>query len=307
MGGLEELFAKLFSRVGARAFSEYGVIGIVSVLVAYFLLLSASKVAWYSFGRREELRTWFRTIGAAVRGKHRHMNSEAIHSIICAAALLIAAFSQWPYFIYVLLRLFICCSSAYIAAKSYSRHRVPLTWLFGAVAVLFNPVLPVRMARSDWAATNAVTALFFIAFSAYLIWDSQFRRRVRQPRHTAEVVLAAAAICDEIGGHDTRILELDPTDTTLSDFFVVTSAANRPQVIAIADEIGVRLKHDFGLCANVEGSSSDWILLDYIEFVIHIFLAEKRGFYDIERLRKSAKSFTPVEFDKEVKLEFHHS
>ena len=44
-----------------------------------------------------------------------------------------------------------------------------------------------------------------------------------------------------------------------------------------------------------------WVLLDYVDFVVHVFLAERRAFYDIERLRKSARPLTPAEFDAELK------
>jgi ribosome-associated protein len=113
----------------------------------------------------------------------------------------------------------------------------------------------------------------------------------------------AAAICEEKKGEDTRILELDPVDSGLSDFFLVTSATNERQATAIADEIELRLKREFGVYAHsVEGRRvGEWILLDYVDFVVHVFLAEKRAFYDIERLRKSAKPFTPAEFDAHLK------
>jgi len=90
-------------------------------------------------------------------------------------------------------------------------------------------------------------------------------------------------------GQDTRILELDPIDSGLSDFFLVTSASNDSPGGRIADEIEARLKRDFGVYAHsVEGRrKGDWILLDYVDFVVHVFLAERRAFYDIERLRKS--------------------
>jgi ribosome-associated protein len=116
-------------------------------------------------------------------------------------------------------------------------------------------------------------------------------------------VQAAAAVCEDKKGQDTRILELDPIDSGLSDFFLVTSASNDRQAVAIADEIEARLKRDFGVYAHsVEGRrKGDWILLDYVDFVVHVFLAERRAFYDIERLRKSARPLTPSEFDAELK------
>jgi ribosome-associated protein len=122
-------------------------------------------------------------------------------------------------------------------------------------------------------------------------------------QQTRILVQAAAQICEEKKGEDTRILELDPIDAGLSDFFLVTSASNDRQAIAIADEIEHRLKKEFGVFPNsVEGRrKGDWILLDYVDFVVHVFLSERRAFYDIERLRKSARPLTPAEFESELK------
>jgi ribosome-associated protein len=119
---------------------------------------------------------------------------------------------------------------------------------------------------------------------------------------TRILVQAAAAACEDKKGEDTRILELDPVDSGLSDFFLVTSATNDRQAIAIADEVELRLKRNFGVLANsVEGRrQGEWILLDYVDFVVHVFLAERRSFYDIERLRKSARPLSPAEFDSEL-------
>jgi ribosome-associated protein len=116
-------------------------------------------------------------------------------------------------------------------------------------------------------------------------------------------VQTAAAVCEDKKGLDTRILELDPIDSGLSDFFLITSASNDRQAIAIADEIEDRLKKNFGVFPNsVEGRRhGQWILLDYVDFVVHVFLADRRAFYDIERLRKSARAATPAEFDAELK------
>jgi ribosome-associated protein len=124
-------------------------------------------------------------------------------------------------------------------------------------------------------------------------------------QQTRILVQAAAAVCEDKKGADTRILELDPIDAGLSDFFLVTSASNDRQAIAIADEIEHRLKKEFGVTANsVEGRrQGEWILLDYVDFVVHVFLTERRAFYDIERLRKSARPLTPAEFDAELKAE----
>jgi ribosome-associated protein len=107
---------------------------------------------------------------------------------------------------------------------------------------------------------------------------------------TRAMVLAAAAACEDKKAEDIRILELDPQDSGFTDFFLIASGTNERQVQAISDEIEMRMKREFGTFANsVEGRrQSEWILLDYVDFVAHIFVAEKRAFYDIERLRKSA-------------------
>jgi ribosome-associated protein len=122
-------------------------------------------------------------------------------------------------------------------------------------------------------------------------------------QQTRILVQAAAAACEDKKGQDTRILELDPIDAGLSDFFLVTSATNDRQAVAIADEIEHRLRKEFGAFPNsVEGRrQGEWILLDYVDFVVHVFLVERRAFYDIERLRKSARPLTPAEFDAELK------
>lgn len=107
---------------------------------------------------------------------------------------------------------------------------------------------------------------------------------------TRRMVLAAAAACEDKKAEDTRILELDPMDSGFTDFFLISSGSNTRQVVAIADEIEMRMKREFSTYPNsVEGRrQGEWVLMDYVDFVVHVFLTEKRAFYDIERLRKSA-------------------
>jgi ribosome-associated protein len=106
------------------------------------------------------------------------------------------------------------------------------------------------------------------------------------------MVLAAAQACEDKKAEDTRILELDAVDSGFTDFFLISSGSNERQTQAIADEVELRLKKDFQTYPNsVEGRrQGEWILMDYVDFVVHIFLSEKRAYYDIERLRKSART-----------------
>src|ERR1700722_4114269 len=109
---------------------------------------------------------------------------------------------------------------------------------------------------------------------------------------TRRMVLAAAQACEDKKAGDTRILELDAVDAGFTDFFLISSGSNERQTQAIADEIEIRLKREFQTYPNsVEGRrQGEWILMDYVDFVVHIFLTEKRTYYDIERLRKSART-----------------
>ncbi len=106
------------------------------------------------------------------------------------------------------------------------------------------------------------------------------------------MLLVAAAAGAEKKAEDTRILELDQSESGFTDFFLIMSGTNVRQVVAISDEIELRLKREFGTYPNaVEGRRlGEWVLMDYVDFVVHIFVAERRAYYDIERLRKSATS-----------------
>ena len=74
--------------------------------------------------------------------------------------------------------------------------------------------------------------------------------------------------------------------STFTDFFVICSAASEPQLKAIAGEIETRLKEDDKIRpAAVDGfPASQWIVLDYLQVVVHIFHREKRAFYSLEDL-----------------------
>jgi len=74
--------------------------------------------------------------------------------------------------------------------------------------------------------------------------------------------------------------------STFTDFFVICSAGSEPQLKAIAGEIEGRLKEDCNVrAAAVDGfPASQWIVLDYLQVVVHVFHHEKRDFYSLEDL-----------------------
>ncbi len=80
----------------------------------------------------------------------------------------------------------------------------------------------------------------------------------------------------------------------LTDAFVITSGANRRQVLTISDEVERQLKQaGAGSPISVEGrDDARWVLMDYGDFVVHIFLDEARQFYDLEHLWGDAPSWS---------------
>jgi ribosome-associated protein len=118
-----------------------------------------------------------------------------------------------------------------------------------------------------------------------------------------QLLLAAAAACEDKKAEDIRILALDPAESGLTDYFLICNGTNERQNVAITDEIELRLKREFGVYPNsVEGRrQAEWILMDYVDFIVHVFSPEKRAFYGLERLRKSATTLSITELHTEVK------
>jgi ribosome-associated protein len=118
-----------------------------------------------------------------------------------------------------------------------------------------------------------------------------------------QLLLAAAAACEDKKAEDIRILALDPSESGLTDYFLICNGTNDRQNVAITDEIELRLKRDFGTYPNsVEGRrEGEWILMDYVDFIVHVFSAEKRAHYGLERLRKSATTISVAELNAELK------
>jgi ribosome-associated protein len=88
-----------------------------------------------------------------------------------------------------------------------------------------------------------------------------------------QLLLAAAAACEDKKAEDIRILALDPAESGLTDYFLICNGTNERQNVAITDEIELRLKRTFGVLPNsVEGRrQAEWILMDYVDFIVHVF------------------------------------
>ncbi len=109
-------------------------------------------------------------------------------------------------------------------------------------------------------------------------------------------VLEAVRACDSKKGADVTVLELEKGSSAFTDYFVICSGSNPRQMQAIADEVEQRLAKSGARPQSMEGyNQADWILIDYIDFVVHIFSESTRRFYDLERLWKSARRFDAAE------------
>jgi ribosome-associated protein len=105
-------------------------------------------------------------------------------------------------------------------------------------------------------------------------------------------IAAAIKAADDKQALDLTVLDLRKA-AGFTDFFVICSGANARQVRAIADGIVESLREAGAKPSHVEGyDRSEWVLLDYFDFIVHIFAPETRLFYGLERLWGNA---TPVE------------
>jgi ribosome-associated protein len=78
--------------------------------------------------------------------------------------------------------------------------------------------------------------------------------------------------------------------TSFTDFFIICTAANSRQAQAISDEVAGELKRAGHLPLNIEGyDNAEWVLVDFGDFIVHVFLEKARLFYDLERLWRQAK------------------
>jgi len=116
--------------------------------------------------------------------------------------------------------------------------------------------------------------------------SSELRQRV------AEAISAAQAKKAE----DLTILQMDRESPSFTDYFVIASGSNPRQIQAIADEVEERLARVGLQPTHSEGyRQAEWVLLDYVDFVVHVFSEKARKYYDLERLWKSAARLEPSE------------
>jgi ribosome-associated protein len=113
-------------------------------------------------------------------------------------------------------------------------------------------------------------------------------------------ILAALNAASEKKALDLVLIDLRAI-ATFTDYFLITSGANQRQVQAISDEVVDKLKKAGTPAARVEGyRSAEWVLVDYGDFIVHVFEDKARKFYDLERLWREGKRVElPAQFVSE--------
>ena len=108
----------------------------------------------------------------------------------------------------------------------------------------------------------------------------------------------AVQACQEKKAEDINILRLDAA-SGLTDYFVICSGANPRQVEAIGEAVDEKLSRAGFEPMNIDGRRSpDWMVLDYSDFMVHVFSESARKFYDLERLWKTATKVEIADLEK---------
>lgn len=111
-------------------------------------------------------------------------------------------------------------------------------------------------------------------------------------RSTQLAKLAISALEDK-KAEDIRVIDIEEV-SVLADYFIIASGNNRTQVQAIADEVEERLGKAGAAPRQIEGyQAANWVLLDFGDVIIHIFDAQNRLFYDLERIWKDGMQIDP--------------
>ena len=111
----------------------------------------------------------------------------------------------------------------------------------------------------------------------------------KKPGRVPKQIQMAVQAADEKQARELTILDLREAQG-FTDFFVICSGGNASQVRAIADHVMEVLGKDGAKPAHIEGyDRSEWVLLDYFDFIVHVFAPETRVFYSLERLWGNAE------------------
>lgn len=106
---------------------------------------------------------------------------------------------------------------------------------------------------------------------------------------TYEQALETAKILSSKKGKDIKVIEISDV-SVLADYMVIATGTSSTQVKALADTVEAKLDEQGISVSHIEGHrSNSWVLLDYVDIIVHVFSDEAREFYDLERLWQDGK------------------
>ena len=110
---------------------------------------------------------------------------------------------------------------------------------------------------------------------------------------SAELARIAISALEDKKAEDVRVIDIGEV-SVLADYFIIANGNNRVQVQAMADEVEQRLGRAGAAPRQIEGyQTGNWVLMDFGDVIIHIFDAQNRLFYDLERIWKDGTQIDP--------------
>mgnify|MGYP003554392001 CR=1 FL=1 len=104
-----------------------------------------------------------------------------------------------------------------------------------------------------------------------------------------QMIQSAVEGLEDKKGEDIKIIDISEV-SPISDYFVLASGSNRSHIQAMSDSVLEKMHKSGFVLKQIEGyDSANWILMDFVDIVVHIFDRESRNFYDLERIWKDGK------------------
>jgi ribosome-associated protein len=121
-------------------------------------------------------------------------------------------------------------------------------------------------------------------------------KQQQQLAPSAALAKRAAQLCVDLKATDVMVLNLKPV-TDMTDFFIIASGTSDQHVRSVAQHVMEEMKKEGTPAHHIEGvEQGRWVLLDYVDFVVHLFHPTMRQFYQLERLWSDAEEvqFVPA-------------
>jgi len=112
-----------------------------------------------------------------------------IVTIIPVIFLFLAILGGWPYGLYTLLRLVVCGTTAYLSWLAYESGKQPWLWIFGFIALIFNPLIPLHLGRDLWVVVDLLVVVFWLFLFLFSNYPKNLRSNsVGQHRRIKDVM-----------------------------------------------------------------------------------------------------------------------